>query len=144
METNIDDMTGELAGYVMETLLDQGALDVFYTPIYMKKNRPAIQLSVLCREESREDLQQIIFEQTTTLGIRMYKAQRFCMEREFIKVNTPYGVMTIKKASYGTIVKYTPEYEECKQKAKITGQPLHKIYQTVLDAIHHKNTGTRS
>lgn len=128
-------MTGEVAGYVMETLLEMGALDVFYTPIYMKKNRPAHKLSVLCTQERLKVIQQIVFKETTTIGIRMYKVERECMSREWLVVTTPYGDIRVKKAQYDNIIKYSPEYEDCKKYAKEKQVPVQTIYQEVLKHI---------
>lgn len=128
-------MTGEVAGYVMETLLEEGALDVFYTSIYMKKNRPAIKLSVLCQKEKVQDVQQIIFKETTTIGIRMYETNRACMDREWIIVSTDYGEIRVKKAQYGDIIKYSPEYEDCKRYAKEWKVPVQTVYQAALQGM---------
>lgn len=125
-------MTGEVFGYVMETLLEQGALDVFYTSIYMKKNRPAIKLSVLCLEEQIQDMQEIIFKETTTIGIRMYKTNRVCMNRKWLTIKTDYGEIRVKKARYGDIIKSSPEYEDCKLRAQEYGVSVQMVYQAVL------------
>lgn len=128
-------MTGEVAGYVMASLLEEGALDVFYTPIYMKKNRPAIKLSVLCLEEQIEQLQKQIFKETTTIGIRMYKTSRVCMDREWITVETCYGKIRIKIAKYDNIIKYAPEYEDCKLRAREWGVPVQAVYQMAIKSM---------
>lgn len=112
IETNIDDGTGEMAGYAMEQLLKAGALDVFYTPIYMKKNRPAMILTVLAKEETVSVLESILFRETPTIGIRKYRTERTCMNRVMRKVNTPYGLVTVKSCSLGDIKKETLEYED--------------------------------
>lgn len=126
-------MTGEVAGYVMESLLEQGALDVFYTSIYMKKNRPAIKLSIICKEEQVQHMQKIIFKETTTIGIRMYKTSRVCMERVWLTVSTAYGDIRVKKATYDDIIKCSPEYEDCKLRAKEYQVSVQTIYQAVLE-----------
>jgi len=128
-------MTGEVAGYVMEALLEQGALDVFYTSIYMKKNRPAIKLSVLCLEDQIGLMQEVIFRETTTIGIRMYKTNRVCMDREWLTIQTKYGEIKIKKARYGNITKCSPEYEDCKLRAKEYGVPVQMVYKVALKNI---------
>lgn len=112
IETNIDDGTGEMAGYAMEQLLKAGALDVFYTPIYMKKNRPAMMLTVLAKEEEVPVLENILFRETPTIGIRKYRTERICMNRVMRKVDTPYGQVAIKSCSLGDIKKETLEYED--------------------------------
>ncbi len=128
-------MTGEVAGYVMESLLDEGALDVFYTPIYMKKNRPAVKLSVLCLEDQIQQMQKVMFKETTTIGIRMYKTSRVCMDREWTTVNTSYGDVRVKIAKYDDVVKCSPEYEDCKLRAKEHGVPVQTVYQAVLKSM---------
>ena len=97
METNIDDCTGEMLGFVMEQLLDQGALDVFFTSIFMKKNRPAYRLTVVCKEKQMESLQKIIFTHTTTIGIRYRKEQRTILERKIKEIDTPLGKLQVKE-----------------------------------------------
>ena len=135
LEANIDDMTGEIAGYVMERLLEEGALDVFYTPIFMKKNRPAIKLSVLSRNESVKALEKRILAETTTIGIRKYEAQRVVMDRTIKTVQLPYGEAGVKVCTYEGIEKAAPEYESLKVLAKKTGLPLIKIYQDVVEKL---------
>ncbi len=128
-------MTGEVAGYVMESLLGAGALDVFYTSIYMKKNRPGMKLSVLCEGKAIDQMQEIIFRETTTLGIRMYETHRVCMDREWLRVTTEYGEIRVKKGQYNDIVKWAPEYEDCKKCAEIMKVPVQKVYQAALRGI---------
>lgn len=100
LETNLDDCTGEMLGLAMEMLLDAGATDVWYTPIHMKKNRPAYMLSVLCRESSIEAMEEIILTQTTTIGIRRYPTERTILERSEIQVETSYGPADVKVCAY--------------------------------------------
>lgn len=128
-------MTGEVAGYVMASLLEAGALDVFYTSIYMKKNRPAIKLSVICLEEQIGKIQQLIFKETTTIGIRMYKTSRVCMDREWLNVATKYGDIRVKIASYGSVKKCSPEYEDCRRRAIEHDVPVQQVYQAVLKSM---------
>lgn len=120
LESNIDDMTGESAGYVMERLFDAGAKDVFYTPVYMKKNRPAILLTVLAAPEDEENLVKIILGETTTIGVRRRRADRICMERRIRTVETPYGPVCVKECDWGDIRKKSLEYEDVARIAKIT------------------------
>lgn len=132
LETNIDDMNPELYGYVEEKLFEVGALDVFKTPIFMKKGRPAIKLSVLVDEIWEKDVLDIIFEETTSIGVRKYKVEKIMLNREFSKVKTEYGDITIKKSYYkGELVKYKPEYEECKTIAKEKNISIDKVYKAV-------------
>lgn len=111
LETNIDDSTGEALGYVMEQLFDEGAKDVFYTPIYMKKNRPAWLLSVICRGEDIKKMEDIIFRETTTIGIRRIKMERTVLAREQKTVSTPFGEIQMKVCSHGGETYWYPEYE---------------------------------
>ncbi|WP_297425857.1 nickel pincer cofactor biosynthesis protein LarC [Clostridium sp.] len=132
LETNIDDMNPELYGYVEEKLFEAGALDVFKTPIFMKKGRPGIKLSVLISEQIENDILDIIFEETTSLGVRKYKVEKIMLNREFSKVQTEYGEITIKKSYYkGKLVKYKPEYEECKSIAKEKNVAIGRVYNEV-------------
>lgn len=132
LETNIDDMNPEFYGYVEEKLFDAGALDVFKTPIFMKKGRPGIKLSVLISEKIEKDILDIVFEETTSIGVRKYRVEKIMLNREFSKVETQYGEVTIKKSYYkGNLVKYKPEYEECKKIAKENNITMEKVYREV-------------
>lgn len=120
LETNIDDTTGENLGYVMDVLLQNGARDVFYTPIYMKKNRPAWLLSVICREEDISRLEGVIFRETTTIGIRRMKMERTVLPREEKTIQTPLGEVQVKVCTYQGESYVYPEYESlvrlCREK----------------------------
>ncbi|MEQ8156092.1 MAG: nickel pincer cofactor biosynthesis protein LarC [Clostridiaceae bacterium] len=132
LETNIDDMNPELYGYVEEKLFEAGALDVFKTPVFMKKGRPGIKLSVLTNEKVEKDVLNVIFEETTSIGVRKYKVEKIMLDREFSKVKTEYGDITIKKSYYnGKLVKYKPEYEECRTIAKAKKIPINKVYKAI-------------
>ena len=131
LETNIDNMSPEIMGYTMEKLLDSGALDVYYTPIYMKKNRPSAMLTVLVKYGEEKKISEIIFSETSTLGIRISHSQRFCMDRELVKVNTQYGAVRVKVANIGDIMKFAPEYEDCRSIALKTGMPIKEVYELV-------------
>ena len=132
LETNIDNMNPEIYSHLFPTLLDNKALDVFVTPIVMKKNRPAHKLSILCREEDAGQLEEIVFRETPTLGIRKYPVEREELERRFEKVETRFGEITVKLAyRNGTLLKFSPEYEECREAAEQTGIPLFQIYNEV-------------
>ena len=133
LETNIDDMSPELVGYTMEKLLENGALDVFCTPIYMKKSRPAMMVTVLSRKEQEEVLVDIMLHETSTLGIRRSISKRYCMEREIVKVSTEYGEVRVKVASKGNFKKLAPEYEDCREIAKKTGIPVANVYNLVQE-----------
>ena len=138
LETNIDNMSPEILGYTMEKLLDLGALDVYYTPIYMKKSRPSVMLTVLSRCEDENKFSQVIFSETSTLGIRVTKSARYCMNREFVKVNTRYGDVRVKIARIGDIHKFAPEYEDCKSIAQKTGLPITKVYEMVNETYRQE------
>jgi len=129
LETNIDDQNPEIYTYVLEKLFEAGVLDVYLTPIQMKKNRPGTQISVLCREQDASKAQEILFLETSTLGIRETSLRRHSLKREVQTVETRYGAVCIKVAYLpnGTI-KFAPEYEDCRKLAAETGVPLTEIY----------------
>ncbi len=132
MEVNFDDIPGEWLGYVMDLLLDNGANDVYYTPIYMKKNRPGTLLQLLCSTENMDRMKEIIFRETTTLGIRYYPLTVHRLERKFEQVLTEWGPVTVKKGMQdGHTVQWAPEFEECKRIAQTHGIPLKKVYEQV-------------
>lgn len=135
IETNIDDTNPEILGYVMERLMEEGALDTFFTPIYMKKNRPATKLTVIAPKGRETELARLIFEETTTIGVRMMESNRLKLPREKITVQTPYGEITVKVAKIGDRVKYAPEYESCKQIAGKIGVPIREIYDSALREV---------
>ena len=124
METNIDDCSGEMLGFVMEQLLDQGALDVFFTSIFMKKNRPAYRLTVVCNEEKMGLLQKVIFTQTTTIGIRYRKEQSK-------EIETPLGKLQVKEVEIDGEKRCYPEYESAKKLALKHQCSLQEIYHLV-------------
>jgi uncharacterized protein (DUF111 family) len=125
-------MNPELYGYVEEKLFEAGALDVVKTPIFMKKGRPGVKLSVSVNERNEKDVLDIIFEETTSIGVRKYRFEKIMLNREFSKVKTEYGDITIKKSYYkGKLVKYKPEYEECKIIAKEKNISIDKVYKAV-------------
>ena len=133
IETNIDDLNPQIYDYLMERLFDSGALDVYYSPVQMKKNRPAVVLTVLAKPSDNAKLCEIIFSETSTFGIRTYQTQRQILTREFIPVKTPYGEVRIKVGSLnGKIQSATPEYEDCKKLAKKKKVPLKIIQQSAF------------
>lgn len=136
LETNIDDMNPELYGYIEEKLFAQGALDVFKTAISMKKGRAATKLSVLVADEQEESVLGVIFRETTSIGVRKYKVEKIMLSSDFVKVNIPYGSVTVKNAYYqGEKVKYKPEYEDCKRIASEKNIPIARVYQEVYKII---------
>lgn len=136
IEVNLDDISSEILGYVMELLLEAGANDVYYTPIYMKKNRPAVLLQLLCATSKLETMKKLLFRETTTLGIRYYPITVDRMARSFKKVSTKWGEVTVKEARLdGEIVKSSPEYEECKSIAEQFGVPLQQVFDEVRKQV---------
>lgn len=131
LECNIDDMTGEALGYALEQFLLEGALDAWFTPIQMKKNRPAVLLTLLCREEERERFCQSLLAQTSTLGVRWQTITRCIAGRLMDTIVTPYGSVRRKlKLLDDKIVSIKPEYEDCARLAQEQHLPL----QVIIDA----------
>lgn len=131
LETNIDDCSGEVLGYTMERLFAAGARDVHYMPVFMKKNRPGWQLNVICNETKIAELEQIIFEETTTIGIRRIPVERSVLDRQIQKVMTPLGEAEVKICQIGQKKKIYPEYESVVRLCK----EHHMTYQEVFDFI---------
>ena len=129
METNIDDCSGEILGYTSEKLFDAGALDVFFTPIFMKKNRPAYRLTVACKKEDIEKLQNIIFKETTTIGIRYRFEERKVLERKETEIDTKYGKLKVKEVINNGEKYVYPEYESMRKLAKENNIPLKELYK---------------
>ncbi|MDD3028399.1 MAG: nickel pincer cofactor biosynthesis protein LarC [Erysipelotrichaceae bacterium] len=127
MESNIDDTTGEIMGYTMERLFEAGALDVFFTPIFMKKNRPAYRLSVACQEESMAALKDIIFAETTTIGIRYRYEDRFVLDREIITKETSLGPVRLKVTQNRDIRDEYFEFEDLKRVAQENGMAIKDV-----------------
>ena len=132
LEANIDDSTGEELGFAMEQLFEAGSLDVFYTPCFMKKNRPAYMLTVLCKNEDREKMEEIIFNQTTTIGIRRTRTERSVLTRETLLIDTPYGEVRIKLIQYNNRKRFAPEYEDVAGISRRTGISFGKIYNELV------------
>ena len=139
MEVNLDDISGEILGYLMDLLIESGANDVYYTPIFMKKNRPGILLQLLCSREKIDHMKRILFTETTTLGIRYYPLTVHRAERTFRKISTKWGSVTIKEGIYeGQVIQSSPEYEECKKIAQDQQIPLKKVYEEVWKQLNKK------
>ncbi|MFS0612865.1 nickel insertion protein [Bacillus subtilis] len=133
LECQMDDMTGEALGYTMERLLDAGALDVYHTPIYMKKSRPGVLLTTLAPQALESALTNILLEETTTLGVRSSSSARTILERKLVTVDTPYGPIRIKQAiKDGNIIRALPEYEDVKRVAFEHKLPFQKVYKEAL------------
>lgn len=135
LESNIDDCSGETLGYTSERLFDAGARDVFFSPIYMKKNRPAYMLTVVCRDSDVERMEEIIFSETTTIGIRRSHVERSVMERHIETVKTPIGDVKVKTCSYGDIVRSYPEYESLRELCNENGIPYREGYDKVMSYL---------
>jgi uncharacterized protein (TIGR00299 family) protein len=130
MEANIDDMNPEFYDHVMGRLFEKGALDVFLTPIQMKRNRPAVKLSALVGEANVSGVLDAFFEETTTLGVRLYEMRRKKLARESIVVETKYGRVDVKVGKLGDVVKnVSPEYEDCRRTASQLGVSLKEVYE---------------
>ena len=136
IDTTIDDQSGEELGYIMSLLLEEGALDVHYTPVYTKKNRPATHLTLLIQEGDLERFTAILFEQTSTIGFRYQNVQRKVMTRTFETQQTSLGAVKVKKNQYGTFTKSTLEYEDCARIAKETGLSIQAVYQQLTKELH--------
>lgn len=142
LETNIDDMNPQIYQYIFQRLLTAGALDVFLTPVQMKKNRPGAVLHVLSPQEKVNQLAEIIFQETTTLGLRIYSVTRKMLEREIWPIETPYGFVDVKVGRLEQeIVNMTPEYEECKKIAEVHGVPLKRVLDLVREEAARKAKG---
>jgi pyridinium-3,5-bisthiocarboxylic acid mononucleotide nickel chelatase len=128
LEANIDDSTPEVLGYALERLLELGALDVSYQPLQMKKNRPGTLLRVIAKPEDQERLADVIFAETSTIGLRVYQAERRIRERRTQEVDLGYGKVRVKITSGGA----SPEFEDCRALALATGKPLRQIITEAL------------
>ena len=136
IDTTIDDQSGEELGYIMSLLLEEGALDVHYTPVYTKKNRPATHLTLLIQEGDLERFTTILFKQTSTIGFRYQNVQRKVMTRTFETQQTSLGAVKVKKNQYGTFTKSTLEYEDCARIAHETGLSIQAVYQQLIKELH--------
>lgn len=136
IDTNIDDMNPQVYEYVMGKVLKAGGLDVFLTQTIMKKGRPGIVLSVLCRDEDREKITDIILNETTSIGVRFYRAQRTILQREIRAVKTKYGAVRVKVACSGKkIRKVSPEYEDCRKLARKHDVPIAAVMKEAVRSV---------
>ena len=136
LETNLDDINAELLGDFVERAFAAGALDVFHTPIQMKKNRPGVLLTVLCRPEEADAFSELILRATTAFGVRRYAAERRKLKREFRTVRTPFGEVTVKRGRLdGQVIQSAPEYESCRQLAETARVPVKQVYEAALKAL---------
>jgi hypothetical protein len=133
VEANLDDMNPQIYGYVLEKALLAGALDVYTTALQMKKNRPGTLLTILCRPQDTEKLMSLVFAETTTFGVRSYRAQRRALAREWVKVSTAFGVVRIKLSrSNGHVLHVAPEYDDCRKLAVEKQVPLQQVISEAL------------
>ena len=132
LETDIDDSTGEALGYTIDRLMQAGALDVHYSPVYMKKNRPAWELTVICKKSKMEELEDIIFKETTTIGIREFPSvMRSILHRNQKQVETPFGIAEVKEVALPGERRFYPEYESVKTIAEKNHLPFAEVYHLV-------------
>ena len=129
LESNLDDCSGEVLGYVMDELFAAGARDVYYTPIYMKKNRPAVQINIICREPDIEKLQNVLFRNTTTIGVRRCRMERTVLPREIRQVDTPYGRVQVKVCRIGEEVRAYPEYASVSELCKMHNMSFQEAWR---------------
>ena len=140
LETNLDDCSGEILGHFVETALAGGALDVFYTPIQMKKNRPGVLLTVLCAEADADKFTEMILRETSAFGVRRTMAERRKLRREFAEVETRFGKVTVKLGKLnGKIVQAAPEFESCKKVAARAKVALKQVYEAAIQALFQRN-----
>jgi hypothetical protein len=124
----------------MAMLFRQGALDVFFTPIQMKKNRPAVMLSVLCAESTTKACVEVILRETTSLGVRIFHADRICLERRMLEAETPFGIVPVKAAIYeGQVRSLSPEYDVCRRLCEASGVPLRVVQDAAVDAARGRS-----
>ena len=136
IETNIDDLSPQIIGHVMDRVFELGALDCYFTPVQMKKNRPGVLLSILCGKPEKEAVMRLLFTETTTLGVRSYEVDRRALERNIVSVETQYGPIDVKVAHLnGRIVNEMPEFEQCRRAAKNADVPLRVVEEAVRLAL---------
>ena len=139
IKMNIDDMNPQVFGYLMDKLLAAGALDVYYIPVQMKKNRPGILLSVVCAPDRLDTLSNLIFAETTTIGLRYYMAGRKVFARETVEVKTEFGQVRLKVARLdGKIINYSAEYDDCRAAAETYNVPLREVQLAAQFAFENR------
>jgi len=142
IEAEIDDMTPQLFGVAMESLLAAGALDVFYTAVQMKKNRPGTLLTVIAPPERRAALTGLIFRETTTIGVRYRESEREVLDRETVVVETAVGPIRVKVARQrGEVLNVSPEFDDCVRAAKAAGRPVKEVQALAVRAFHDRLQG---
>jgi pyridinium-3,5-bisthiocarboxylic acid mononucleotide nickel chelatase len=142
IETNIDDASPQVVGHLMERAFARGALDCFFTPVQMKKNRPGVLISILCRPRDREAIFELLFSETTTIGARYYEVVRRALERETVEVETEFGMIEVKVARMdGRVIGGTPEYEHCRAAAEREGVALRVVEAAARAAFNSQLSG---
>ncbi|MDB6021199.1 MAG: hypothetical protein JWQ04_1056 [Pedosphaera sp.] len=137
LETNLDDINAEILGHFVEKAFAEGALDVFHTPIQMKKNRPGVLLTVLCAAADADKFSELLLRETSAFGVRRSVAERRKLQREFTTVKTPHGEVNVKLGKLnGKTIQAAPEYESCKKLAEQSGTPLKAIYEAAQKALN--------
>jgi uncharacterized protein (DUF111 family) len=138
LETNIDDMSPQLLGHVMDQAFGHGALDCYFTSVQMKKNRPGVLLSVLCASDRKESLMNLLFTETTTLGVRSYEVTRRALRRSVVRVETQYGAIDVKVGHLnGNVVNEMPEFEQVRAAASKARVPVKVVEDAVRAAIRN-------
>ena len=141
LEANLDDMNPQLCGFFAERAFAEGVLDVFFTAVQMKKNRPGVLISVLCVPEIRDKIMDLFFAETTTLGVRSYEVLRRALEREIVPVSTSFGEVRVKVARKdGQVLNFSPEFEDCKRLAEQKGVPLRTVIAEATFAFRSKSS----
>jgi len=136
IETNVDDASPQIVGHVMDRAFELGAKDCYFTPVQMKKNRPGVLLSILCDAEKKDQMFELLFTETTTIGVRSYQVNRQALEREIEAVETPYGPIDVKVARFhGRVVNEMPEFDQCREAALRAGVPLKEVESAARVAI---------
>jgi uncharacterized protein (TIGR00299 family) protein len=140
IETNIDDLSPQILGHVMDRAFELGALDCYFTPVQMKKNRPGVLLSVLCERDRKEQLLNLLFTETTTLGVRSYEVERRALRRSMVRVETQYGPIDVKVGHLnGHVVNEMPEFEQVRAAATKAGVPLKVVEEATRIAFRVLN-----
>ncbi|HEY8227734.1 MAG TPA: nickel pincer cofactor biosynthesis protein LarC [Pyrinomonadaceae bacterium] len=139
LETNIDDLSPQVLGHVMDRAFELGALDCYFTSAQMKKNRPGVLLSILCEQNLKNQLMQLLFRETTTLGVRSYEVERRALDRTSVTVETQYGPIDVKVARLnGQVVNEMPEFEQCRRIAREAGVPLKRVEEEARAALERQ------
>ena len=132
IETNVDDCPGEILGAVMEDLFSIGVKDAFYTPVFMKKNRPAYMITVICDDSLVADVESILFRETTTIGVRKEPVERSILERRIISVDTEFGGISVKVCKSPDGIRYYPEFDSVKDRARESGRSYKEVYESAV------------